>query len=134
MKSLMASLGSPNLDCRQDGAKLDPAMGRASYLFNPTVEGIEQADALLIVGSNPRRESPVLNARIRKRWLKGDFPIGVIGEHADLTYPTTYLGAGPDTLGDLPKSFARQLRQGEPAHGARRAGRARPCRRRCGPE
>ncbi len=105
MRSLMVSLGSPNLDCRQDGAKLDPAMGRASYLFNPTIEGIEQADALLIVGSNPRRESPVLNARIRKRWLKGDFPIGVVGEQVDLTYPYAYLGAGPDTLGDLPKSF-----------------------------
>ena len=106
MRSLVASLGSANLDCRQDGAKLDPALGRASYLFNPTIEGIEQADALLIVGSNPRRESPVLNARIRKRWLKGDFPIGVVGERADLTYPYTYLGAGPDTLGDLPKAFA----------------------------
>ena len=106
MQSLVTSLGSPNLDCRQDGAKLNPALGRASYIFNPSVEGIEDADALLIVGSNPRRESPVLNARIRKRWLKGEFPIGVVGEQADLTYPYTYLGAGPDTLGDLPRSFA----------------------------
>jgi NADH-quinone oxidoreductase subunit G len=106
LQALMASLGSPNLDCRQDGTKLDPALGRASYLFNATIEGIEQADALLIVGSNPRRESPVLNARIRKRWLKGHFPIGVIGKNADLTYPTTYLGAGPESLADLPKDFA----------------------------
>ena len=106
LQTLMASLASPNIDCRQDGAALDPAMGRASYLFNATVEGIETADALLIVGSNPRRESPVLNARIRKRWLKGNFAIGVIGEQADLTYPTTYLGAGPETLGDLPAAFA----------------------------
>ena len=113
LKSLMASLGSPNLDCRQDGTKLDPALGRASYLFNATVEGIEQADALLIVGSNPRRESPVLNARIRKRWLKGHFPIGVIGEALDLTYPYTYLGAGPETLGDVPKDFAEILGKAE---------------------
>ncbi len=60
---------------------------------------------MLIVGSNPRRESPVLNARIRKRWLRGGFPIGVVGEQDDLTYPYSYLGAGPETLGDLPKSF-----------------------------
>ena len=106
LQALMASLGSPNLDCRQDGAKLDPALGRASYVFNATVEGIEHADSILIVGSNPRRESPVLNARIRKRWLKGNFPIGVIGETADLTYPYTYLGAGPETLASLPKDFA----------------------------
>ena len=113
MQALVASLGSPNLDCRQDGAALDPALGRASYLLNTTVEGIEQADALLVIGSNPRRESPVLNARIRKRWLKGHFPVGVIGEHADLTYPYTYLGAGPETLGDLPKAFSEILGEAE---------------------
>ncbi len=113
LQTLMAELGSSNFDCRQDGAKLDPALGRASYLFNATVEGIEQADAILIVGSNPRRESPVLNARIRKRWLKGGFPVGVIGEQADLTYPYTYLGAGPETLGALPKDFAEILGKAE---------------------
>ncbi|MBN8934352.1 MAG: NADH-quinone oxidoreductase subunit NuoG, partial [Rhizobium pusense] len=80
LKSLLASLGSANVDCRQDGAALDPSLGRASYLFNSTIEGIEQADALLIVGSNPRYEAAVLNARIRKRWRRGGFPIGVIGE------------------------------------------------------
>ena len=113
LQALMASLGSHNLDCRQDGAKHDPAMGRASYLFNATVEGIEAADAILVVGSNPRRESPVLNARIRKRWLKGSFSIGVIGEQADLTYPYTYLGAGPETLGELPKAFAESFAKAE---------------------
>ena len=77
---------SANIDCRQDGAALDPAWGRASYLFNATIAGIEQADALLIIGANPRREAPVLNARIRKRWRTGNLPIGVIGEKADLTY------------------------------------------------
>ena len=113
LQQLMAALGSANLDCRQDGAALDPALGRASYLFNATVAGIEDADALLIVGSNPRKESPVLNARIRKRWLKGAFPIGVVGERHDLTYPYEYLGAGPETLGDLPKSFADVLAKAE---------------------
>jgi NADH-quinone oxidoreductase subunit G len=52
----------------------------------------------MIIGANPRREAPVLNARIRKRWLKGDCLVGVIGEKADLTYDYTYLGAGPDSL------------------------------------
>ncbi len=72
LKQLMQSLGSKNIDCRQDGAALDPALGRASYIFNPTIEGIEQADAVLIIGSNPRFEASVLNARIRKRWRSGD--------------------------------------------------------------
>jgi NADH-quinone oxidoreductase subunit G len=101
LRLLMQSLGVMSLDCRQDGAKLDPAFGRASYLFNPTVAGIEQADSLLIIGSNPRKESPVLNARIRKRWLRGGFPVAVIGERADLTYEYTYLGAGPETLASI---------------------------------
>ncbi|MBU4530303.1 MAG: NADH-quinone oxidoreductase subunit NuoG [Hoeflea sp.] len=98
LKTLMASLGSVNIDCRQDGAALDPALGRASYIFNPTIEGIEDADAILIIGSNPRREAAILNARLRKRWRMGDLPIGLIGEQADLRYAHEYLGAGPETL------------------------------------
>ena len=101
LKTLMQSLGSPNIDCRQDGTALDPAFGRASYIFNPTIEGIEQADALLIIGSNPRIEAAVLNARIRKRWRMGAFPIGVIGEGGELRYDYTHLGTGPETLSDL---------------------------------
>ncbi|MCX5519077.1 NADH-quinone oxidoreductase subunit NuoG [Kaistia defluvii] len=101
LKALIGSLGSSNLDARQDGAKLDPALGRASYLFNPTIAGIEQADAILIVGANPRKEASVLNARIRKRWRAGNVRIGVVGEHVDLTYPHDYLGAGPETLGEI---------------------------------
>jgi NADH-quinone oxidoreductase subunit G len=101
LKQLMASLGSANIDCRQDGAALDPALGRASYIFNPTIEGIEDADALLIVGANPRFEASVLNARIRKRWRMGEFPVGVIGEAVDLRYDYEHLGAGPETLKEL---------------------------------
>ena len=100
LKDLMGRLGSRNLDARQDGAKIDPALGRASYLFNPTIAGIEEADAILLLGTNPRREAAVLNARIRKRWLKG-CKVAVIGENMDLTYTYDYLGAGPDTLADL---------------------------------
>src|SRR5437588_295871 len=98
LKDLMTRLDVVNLDCRQDGAMLDPTSGRASYLFNATIAGIEHADALLLVGSNPRREAAVLNARIRKRWRTGALKIGVIGEKADLTYDYAYLGAGPETL------------------------------------
>ncbi|WP_185982954.1 NADH-quinone oxidoreductase subunit NuoG [Aureimonas mangrovi] len=101
MKRLMGALGSTNLDARQDGAKLDPADGRGSYLFNTTIAGIEDADALLIIGANPRFEAPVLNARIRKRWRQGGFAIGMVGENADLRYPVAYLGAGPQTLSDI---------------------------------
>ena len=64
----------------QGGDAFNPARGRASYIFNPTIAGIEQADALLIVGSNPRKEAAILNARIRKRWRTGQLKIGVIGE------------------------------------------------------
>jgi len=101
LKDLMTRLGVANLDCREDGSVLDPKWGRASYLFNPSIAGIEQADGLLIVGSNPRREAPVLNARIRKRWRAGNFRISLIGEQVDLTYKYDYLGAGPDTLASV---------------------------------
>ncbi|MEF3366931.1 NADH-quinone oxidoreductase subunit NuoG [Methylocystis sp. 9N] len=98
LKLLAERLGTPHIDCRQDGARLDPKFGRASYLFNATVAGVEAAGAALIIGANPRKESPVLNARIRKRWLKGGFNISLIGERADLTYDYDYLGAGPESL------------------------------------
>ncbi len=114
LKDLMARLNVGNLDCRQDGSALDPAWGRAGYLFNATIAGIDTADALLIVGSNPRKEAPILNARIRKRWRAGKFPIGVIGPKADLTYTYDYLGAGPETLAAIGRhSFADDLRKAE---------------------
>ena len=115
LKGLMAELGSPHTDCRQDGAKLDDGT-RASYLFNSAIEGIDQADALLIIGSNPRWEAPVLNARIRKRWLTGELKVGVIGETLRLTYDYEYLGAGPETLGDVAAgkhAFADVLKKAE---------------------
>jgi NADH-quinone oxidoreductase subunit G len=114
LKELMTRLGSANIDARQDGSVIDPKWGRGSYLFNATIAGIEQADALLIIGSNPRREAAVLNSRIRKRWRAGNFPIGLIGEKADLTYKYDYLGAGADTLGNLGESkFAEVLKAAE---------------------
>jgi NADH-quinone oxidoreductase subunit G len=100
LKDLMAALGSPNVDCRQDGAKLE-AGPRGSYIFNSGARSIEQADAILLVGSNPRWESPVLNARIRKRYLHGRCAIASIGPAVDLTYPVEQLGTGPATLQEL---------------------------------
>ena len=115
LKDLMGSLGSANIDCRQDGAKGDPGV-RASYLFNSSIAGIEQADACLIVGSNPRWEAAMVNARLRKRFLRGRFKVGVIGQPVDLTYETDYLGAGPDSLKELAEgkgAFAEVLEKAE---------------------
>jgi NADH-quinone oxidoreductase subunit G len=114
LKDLMMRLGVANLDCRQDGSAIDPKWGRASYLFNPTIAGIDSADALLIVGSNPRKEAAILNARIRKRWRAGNFPIGMIGPKADLTYSYDYLGAGAETLAAIAgHSFADAMRKAQ---------------------
>src|SRR5262249_38739038 len=98
IKQLAMSLGIANIDCRQDGTPLGEKGGRAGYLFNSTIVGIDEADAIMLIGTNPRIEAPVLNARIRKRWLKGNLLVGVIGEKADLTYNYNYLGAGPESL------------------------------------
>ena len=100
LKELLASLGSVNLDCRQDGAKLD-ASRRDFYCFNTSIAGIEEADAILIVGANPRKEAPVLNARIRKTWLAHELLIGLIGMDTDLTYAVVPLGSSPSLLTDL---------------------------------
>jgi NADH-quinone oxidoreductase subunit G len=100
LKDLLAKFGSVNL-AAQGGDAFDPKAGRASYLFNPTIAGIDQADALLIIGSNPRREAAVLNARIRKRWRSGQLKVGLIGAKADLTYDYDHIGAGTDSLTDL---------------------------------
>jgi NADH-quinone oxidoreductase subunit G len=132
LKDLLSRLGSKSLECRQDGAKLDPGLGRASYLFNTSIEGIDRADAVLLVGTNPRLEASILNARIRRRWRHGNVAIGLIGERADLTYPYDYLGAGPRTLEEVVEgrhSFAGVLRDAAhpmvivgPAAAARRDG------------
>ncbi|MFP6757293.1 MAG: NADH-quinone oxidoreductase subunit NuoG [Alphaproteobacteria bacterium] len=100
LKDLTTALGSPHLDCRQDGAAVtaDP---RVSYLFNTTIAGIEDADLCLLIGADPRREAPMINQRIRKRWLAGGFEIGVVGPHLDLTYRTRHLGPGPASLAEL---------------------------------
>lgn len=112
LKDLAAQLGVANLDCRGLNEAFDPTMGRAAYVFNTTIAGIDAADAILIIGSNPRLEAPVLNARIRHRWRQGGVAIGVIGAQAPLTYDATYIGAGTQSLVDVASgthAFAKVL-------------------------
>jgi NADH-quinone oxidoreductase subunit G len=116
LTELMKKLGVSNIDCRQDGSALGERGGRAGYIFNSTMAGIEQADAVLLIGTNPRREAPVLNTRLRKIWRNRLVPIGLIGERTDLTFEYTYLGAGGDTLAELAAgkgSFADMLKKAE---------------------
>ena len=115
VRELAERLGTPHVDCRQDGAALD-ASSRAGYLFNTTIAGIDKADACLLVGTNPRWEAPILNTRLRKRWRAGGFKIGRIGAVHPLTYPVEELGAGPETLAALARgelAFADVLRQAQ---------------------
>ena len=102
---LFRGSGVANIDCRQDGTVLGSGP-RESWLFNSTLEGIEAADAILLIGTNPRVEAPVLNARFRKMWLHGKTRFGLIGEGADLTYRHDHLGVGASTLHGLADSDA----------------------------
>ncbi len=97
MKGLMTAIGSPHMDCRQDGMAADPAV-RASWLFNSTIAGIEDADACLLIGALPRREAAIVNARLRKRWLAGGFSVASAGPADDHAYPVTELGHAIETL------------------------------------
>ena len=103
LKDLMGAIGTPHLDCRQDGAQIGGKDApRESYLFNSGIAGLEEADAILLVGTNPRLEAPLINARIRKSWLANlDLKIGLIGEEAALTYDYDYIGAGASSLAAL---------------------------------
>jgi NADH-quinone oxidoreductase subunit G len=110
LKTLMEKLEVRNLDCREAGNPLgDWAAGPVTSSILPSL-GIEQADAIMLIGTNPRLEAPVLNSRIRKRYLAGNVHIGVIGERADLTYPYTYLGEGPAALEELSRHKAAKAK------------------------
>ena len=114
LKDLWTSLDSPHLDCRQDGVALGG--GRSTYLFNSTIAGLEEADAILLVGTNPRWEAPIINARIRQAYLDRMIPIGIVGPDHDLTYPYERLGAGAQTLQEIANgqhSFADKLKSAE---------------------
>src|SRR5438067_1349520 len=100
LKEFLTGLGAMSLDCCQDGARLD-ARCRAAYLFNTTIAGIESADVCLLVGTNPRWEAPLVNARLRKRYLQGGFRVAAIGRALDLTYPVEMLGDGGTVMNAL---------------------------------
>ncbi|MFZ1727147.1 MAG: NADH-quinone oxidoreductase subunit NuoG [Albidovulum sp.] len=98
LKSLIEGLGG-SVECRTDGAKL-PEGNRSGYVGTARIEDIDSAKAIMLIGTNPRIEAPVLNARIRKAWTKGA-KIGVIGPKVDLTYEYFHLGTGRAALKDL---------------------------------
>lgn len=113
MKELANKLGSENLALDQPSGSQPVAHGidvRSSYLFNSRIWGIEEADCILIVGSNPRHEAAVLNARIRKQWMRSDLEIGVVGETWDSTFEFHHLGTDLEALkGALSGEFGKKL-------------------------
>ncbi len=102
LKDLMITMGVPHLDCRTDGAEYDVS-ARSSYIMNSTIAGIDQADAIYLVGTFPRHEATMVNARIRRAWVERKVPVFVIGEDRDHSYPVTHLGTGSKALEELLK-------------------------------
>ncbi|KFI26618.1 NADH-quinone oxidoreductase subunit G [Haematobacter massiliensis] len=98
LKELVQGLGG-NVECRTDGAKL-PAGNRSGYVGTARIEDLENAELIQLIGTDPRNESPVLNARIRKAWINGA-KVGLIGSAADLTYTYDYAGPGRAALREL---------------------------------
>ncbi|HBR37640.1 MAG TPA: NADH-quinone oxidoreductase subunit G, partial [Sulfitobacter pontiacus] len=89
------------VECRTDGAKL-PAGNRSGYVGTATVEDLDHAQAVMLIGANPAVEAPVLNARIRKAWTRGA-DVALMGPAVDLTYDYDHLGDSPSLLNDLLK-------------------------------
>lgn len=95
LKDLVNRLGSDNLGIDQVNGEASPVHGvdiRSNYLFNSTIPGVDEADAILLIGTNPRHEAAVLNSRIRRSFLHSNVQIGLIGEAADMTYEYEHLG------------------------------------------
>ncbi|KAK3814178.1 MAG: G subunit of NADH dehydrogenase [Benniella sp.] len=100
LKDLVNTLGSENVTVdnrRQDGVA-HGADFRSNYLLNSTISGIDQADALLLIGTNPRHEGTVMNARIRKSFVYNGLNVGLVGVPADLTYDYDHIGADTSSL------------------------------------
>ena len=98
MKQLITGLGG-EVECRSDGAKL-PAGNRSAYVGTASIEDIDTADMIQLIGCNPRVDAPVLNARIRKAWLAGA-TVGLVGEAVDLTYDYAHVGTDRAALEGL---------------------------------
>ncbi|TFK52829.1 NADH-ubiquinone oxidoreductase 75kD subunit [Heliocybe sulcata] len=104
LKDLVNRLGSDNLALDQINGHAPPVHGvdvRSNYLFNSTIPRIEEADVILLVGTNPRHEAAVMNSRIRKSWLHTGLEVGLIGERADTTYGYDYIGPDAKALADF---------------------------------
>ncbi|KLO06619.1 NADH-quinone oxidoreductase [Schizopora paradoxa] len=104
LKDLVNRLGSDNLTLDQVNGDKAPVHGvdvRSNYLFNSTIPGLEEADAILLVGTNPRHEAAVLNSRIRKSWLHTGLEVGLIGERVDTAYGYDYIGSDAKALSDF---------------------------------
>ena len=100
LKDLFQELGSPNIDCRQNGVDLLPDE-RVGYIFNTSIAGIAKSDLCLLIGTNPRLEAPLINVRLRERLQTQEFLISRIGEEDDLGYPVMNLGKGNNTLNQI---------------------------------
>jgi NADH-quinone oxidoreductase subunit G len=100
LKELATNLGIQNIDCRINDIAFE-ASDPSSYLFNTKIANIEEADACLIIGSNPYNEAPLVNTRLRKRYLKGNFDIALIGKQVNLTYKYDYLGEDIAILNEI---------------------------------
>ncbi|WP_312529966.1 NADH-quinone oxidoreductase subunit NuoG, partial [Paracoccus sp. (in: a-proteobacteria)] len=98
LKQLIEGLGG-SVECRTDGARL-PAGNRSAYAGTAHIADIDHAKHICLIGTNPRNEAPVLNARIRKAWINGA-SVGLVGEAADLTYDYVHIGTDRDALVQL---------------------------------
>ena len=103
-KALVKSFGSDLLEGRQTGMAYD-ASNMAAVNFNTTIAGVEEADVVLLVGTNLRWEAPLVNTRVRKAIKKGA-KVFAIGPETDLTYKVEWLGNDLGLLGKLPKAAA----------------------------
>jgi len=101
LKNLVEGLGGA-VECRVDGAKL-PALNRSGYVGSASIEDIDAADEIYLIGCNPRLEAPVLNARIRQAWTKGA-DVKLVGQAVDLTYDYALIGADRAALAKLSKT------------------------------
>lgn len=110
-QKLLEGLGSKLIEGRQNGMDYD-VTSLAAVNFNSTIAGIEEADAILLIGTNPRWEAPLVNTRIRKA-VKAGAKVFVIGPDIDLTYPVTWLGDDAALAADLPKEAADALKNAE---------------------
>jgi len=100
-KNLLKKIGSDNYDFREKRTYIDPT-DKTNYIFNSSIQGIEESDLILLIGTNPRHEATIVNARIRKAFIKNKTPVYSIGNPGDLTYD--YVSRG-DNVNDIKNIF-----------------------------